>query len=221
MEASFSASIQALYPDKFDVDEEEEYDLEDIPVLNLGAESVAPTPPPEPSYGYFPATLAPALSLREPRSRSPLITSLDQECGICLKQAYQPSKVQCCGKIFCDDHLHEHLQRTSNRCPSCGSHCDFVSVVPPGGSSRQHQRDSESSDTSYNSRTSSPERVSDVNADSEDPESEKSDSPYSLSTMMLLQRKTSSTIDPELAGGVVGKVLSIVALTLVFYVLFN
>ncbi|KIK55781.1 hypothetical protein GYMLUDRAFT_248376 [Collybiopsis luxurians FD-317 M1] len=210
-----SISIQDLYPEKFDVGSDDEYDLADEPSLNLGAESIAPTPPPEPSdNSNFPTTFAPTPS----RLRSPLSVSSSHQCGICSKQPFRPSQTTCCGRTFCDDHLRQQLKTSSHQCPSCGSTpCTFTSgssAVPNSPSSLRQTiyRNSDiSSSTSPSTATETPTQILPPPF-------------HNSSHSALSQRKTLTTIDPELAGlagGMMGKVLSIVALTLVFYVLFN
>ncbi|KAJ3764399.1 hypothetical protein EV360DRAFT_77503 [Lentinula raphanica] len=59
----------------------------------------------------------------------------DRDCGICFDPAVRPSRTKCCGKLFCEEHLHDWLNGSSNRCPDCASNCnpvtDTISLAPP------------------------------------------------------------------------------------------
>ncbi|KAJ3880423.1 hypothetical protein F5051DRAFT_400095 [Lentinula edodes] len=210
-------SIQDLYPDKFDVDDDE-YDAEDDFALNLGAESVAPTPPPEPSN--FPNAFLPATSMKRQRSHLQ-IRSSHPDCAICLQPAIRPFLTSCCEKVLCDEHLQYQLH-TSHACLSCGSPYLVTSPTTISSLHMVSQKDSDSCDDSSNSHMSFDcDASASIGSESDSAE----ETPSSSHTRYtLLPNPVSTTVDPELAGlagGVLGKVLSIVALTLVFYVLFN
>ncbi|GAW09727.1 hypothetical protein F5879DRAFT_979572 [Lentinula edodes] len=210
-------SIQDLYPDKFDVDDDE-YDAEDDFALNLGAESVAPTPPPEPSN--FPNAFLPATSMKRQRSHLQ-IRSSHTDCAICLQPAIRPFLTSCCEKVLCDEHLQYQLH-TSHACLSCGSPYLVTSPTTISSLHVVSQKDSDSCDDSSNSHMSFDcDASASIGSESDSAE----ETPSSSHTRYtLLPNPVSTTVDPELAGlagGVLGKVLSIVALTLVFYVLFN
>ncbi|KAJ3715195.1 hypothetical protein C8R42DRAFT_726125 [Lentinula raphanica] len=73
-----------------------------------------------------------------PRSTKPNAFSNrfnDRDCGICFDSAVRPSRTKCCGKIFCEEHLHDWLYGSSNHCPACASKCylatDTISLAPP------------------------------------------------------------------------------------------
>ncbi|KAJ4490085.1 hypothetical protein J3R30DRAFT_3418936 [Lentinula aciculospora] len=59
----------------------------------------------------------------------------DRDCGICFDPAVRPSRTKCCGKMFCEDHLHDWLNGSSNSCPVCASNCHpqtgTISLAPP------------------------------------------------------------------------------------------
>ncbi|KAH7867627.1 uncharacterized protein C8R40DRAFT_1075462 [Lentinula edodes] len=44
--------------------------------------------------------------------------NFDRDCGICFDPAVRPSRTKCCGKVFCEEHLHDWLHGSSNRCPA-------------------------------------------------------------------------------------------------------
>jgi len=55
-----------------------------------------------------------------------------QECGICLEPAATPCKMRCCGTLYCFDHLSDWLYGSSSsdsRCPSCSTPTN--STTPP------------------------------------------------------------------------------------------
>lgn len=86
------------------------------------------------------------------------------------------------------------------------------------------QKDSDSCDDSSYSHTSFDCEASASIGSESDSAEETPSSSSSHTRYTLLPNPASTTVDPELAGlagGVLGKVLSIVALTLVFYVLSN
>ncbi|KAF5388616.1 hypothetical protein D9757_004832 [Collybiopsis confluens] len=205
---SLSVSIQDLYPDKFSVESDDEYD--DSP-LNLGAESMAPTPPPEPlDSSYFPTTFLPPKSLKPRKSRSLLSPSPRALCALCSKQAVRPARTTCCQNIFCEEHIRQRLDNTSKRCPSCSSDYSFAPVSSTVSSLRQQsRRESDSSDESSRERDTSVSTMSE------------SDTPESPLQLRSFQRSIIDSDVAGLAGGMMGRVLSIVALTLVFYVLFS
>ncbi|KAE9407526.1 hypothetical protein BT96DRAFT_105331 [Gymnopus androsaceus JB14] len=135
--------------------------------------------------------------------------------------AVEPSQTRCCGRIFCQDHLQNWLNTTSDHCPSCGSYCSTDTVIfPPSASPNMPYAAAPSS--LRNASQADPDSFSassDSSDDSDSAEGRTSDHNHLLSAFSLIKNTASSTMDPELAGGVLGKVLSIVALTLVFYVL--
>ncbi|KAJ3787390.1 hypothetical protein GGU10DRAFT_147923 [Lentinula aff. detonsa] len=59
----------------------------------------------------------------------------DRDCGICFDPAVRPSRTKCCGKMFCEEHLHDWLNGSSNHCPVCASKCHpatgTISLAPP------------------------------------------------------------------------------------------
>ncbi|KAJ3897828.1 hypothetical protein F5879DRAFT_694327 [Lentinula edodes] len=61
--------------------------------------------------------------------------NFDRDCGICFDPAVRPSRTKCCGKVFCEEHLHDWLHGSSNRCPACASECHpqtgTISLAPP------------------------------------------------------------------------------------------
>ncbi|KAJ4495921.1 hypothetical protein C8J55DRAFT_495267 [Lentinula edodes] len=61
--------------------------------------------------------------------------NFDRDCGICFDPAVRPSRTKCCGKVFCEEHLHDWLNGSSNRCPACASECHpqtgTISLAPP------------------------------------------------------------------------------------------
>ncbi|KAJ4490089.1 hypothetical protein J3R30DRAFT_3693603 [Lentinula aciculospora] len=61
--------------------------------------------------------------------------NFDRDCGICFDPAVRPSRTKCCGKIFCEDHLHDWLKGSLNCCPVCSSNCHpqagTISLAPP------------------------------------------------------------------------------------------
>ncbi|KAF9073479.1 hypothetical protein BDP27DRAFT_1444836 [Rhodocollybia butyracea] len=189
-----SISIEDLYPDKFDVDEsEDEYEYE--PVLNLGAESIAPTPPPEPSDdgSHFPATFALPASLSRRKSRSLLRGS--------------QSETQCCGRRITD-----RLDTISNPCPFCGSH-DAVAISATSSSfsaGPSHLRlttnvSPQDSESSHDSCSSSTERDSYTDSEPDLTQDTAQDhQPRSLASSAFATFRNSSSMDPELAR-VLGK----------------
>ncbi|KAJ4466230.1 hypothetical protein J3R30DRAFT_3588532 [Lentinula aciculospora] len=200
MQSEVSISIEDLYPDKFDVDDDENGLEEDF---------------------NYPNTF---LALRKQRSRSRL-RNLSSVCSLCGQSALRPFRMTCCRKVLCAEHLQDRLDASSSLCPSCGSRCSADIVISPSSLTLpsslrvSSQRDSDSSGKSSNtnSRTSSVDRDVYAYVDS------KSDCAEGT-VYTPIRDTTSSALDPELAGlaeGVLGKVLSIVALTLVFYVLLN
>ncbi|KAJ3810238.1 hypothetical protein F5876DRAFT_76957 [Lentinula aff. lateritia] len=61
--------------------------------------------------------------------------NFDRDCGICFDPAVRPSRTRCCGKMFCEEHLHDWLNGSLNRCPACASECHpqtgTISLAPP------------------------------------------------------------------------------------------
>ncbi|KAJ3998356.1 hypothetical protein F5050DRAFT_1745123 [Lentinula boryana] len=73
-----------------------------------------------------------------PKSTKPNASSQsyhDRDCGICFDPAVRPSRTKCCGKMFCEEHLHDWLNGSSNHCPVCASKCHpatgTISLAPP------------------------------------------------------------------------------------------
>jgi len=76
----------------------------------------------------------------------------DRVCAICLDLAQTPFKTQCCGKLFCNEHLCDWLNGSSNRCPSCAAcrHPDagIISLVSPASPTSFYQTTSYRDDNS-------------------------------------------------------------------------
>ncbi|KAE9406997.1 hypothetical protein BT96DRAFT_172108 [Gymnopus androsaceus JB14] len=101
-------SIQDLYPDKFDCDDEPQQDFEqcDFPALNLGTESLACTPNAATAWtlGGLRRARSRTISTQAQRRQA---ASADRDCAICFDLAKRPAKTRCCGKLFCQDHLRD------------------------------------------------------------------------------------------------------------------
>jgi len=143
-------NLNLLYPDRYDCDEDLEQS--DFPGLNLGTESLAATP----KYGSL-ARQRSLDSQRLKKAKAKQIT-VDRECIICFDLAMRPSRTRCCGKLFCEDHLHDWLSRSSNRCPSCGTYCDpetgVVSLAAPTSPTWLSQHTSHTTTTTLRKRNS-------------------------------------------------------------------
>jgi len=52
----------------------------------------------------------------------------DRDCGICFEAAVAPCRMVCCGNVFCLNHISDWLYGSSSdgRCPSCKKFCSFV-----------------------------------------------------------------------------------------------
>jgi len=57
---------------------------------------------------------------------------VDRDCGICFEVAVVPCRMICCGDVFCLNHISDWLYGSSSdgRCPSCKQLCSFVQDVP-------------------------------------------------------------------------------------------
>jgi len=57
---------------------------------------------------------------------------VDRDCGICFEVAITPCRMVCCGNVFCLNHISDWLYGSSSdgRCPSCKEMCTFVQEVP-------------------------------------------------------------------------------------------
>ncbi|KAJ3913283.1 hypothetical protein F5877DRAFT_83960 [Lentinula edodes] len=114
----------------------EDFEPCDFPSLNLGTESLAGTP--KDASGW---TLAP---VSRTRSSSTLTNdgrklkrasvnarqaSIDRDCMICFHLAQRPSRTKCCGKLFCEAHIHDWLAGSSNQCPSCSAYCHPETII--------------------------------------------------------------------------------------------
>ncbi|KAJ3965543.1 hypothetical protein EV361DRAFT_938667 [Lentinula raphanica] len=149
-------SIQDLFPDRFYDSDEEIEDLEesDFPALNLGTESLAATPR-DATFGLGMSSLSRKRSLSRLSSEGRIFkqsntrrADVDMTCMICFHPPQRPSRTKCCGKLFCEDHLHDWLDKSSNQCPSCSAYCHpnthVISLAPPASptaSSPQNIRD--------------------------------------------------------------------------------
>ncbi|KAJ4468756.1 hypothetical protein J3R30DRAFT_3826654 [Lentinula aciculospora] len=120
---------------------EEDIEQCDFPALNLGTESLASTPKVSPTMlsmapGSRPRSLSmQSMERQRLKQANARRTGLDRDCMICFYVAQRPSRTKCCGKLFCETHLHDWLAGSSNRCPSCSAYChpktDVLSLASP------------------------------------------------------------------------------------------
>ncbi|KAJ7263454.1 hypothetical protein C8J57DRAFT_1333540 [Mycena rebaudengoi] len=111
--------------------------------LNLGAESEANTPLPDPTPDSGPlllraATLAAAKEKQRSaaymRGRFKVAERARREalrdCGICEEPAVIPVRTQCCRALFCKEHIDSwlHGPASTGLCPACEAPC----VLPTG-----------------------------------------------------------------------------------------
>ncbi|KAJ7440205.1 hypothetical protein B0H11DRAFT_2099993 [Mycena galericulata] len=56
----------------------------------------------------------------------------ERDCGICEEPATEPVRTQCCGALFCREHIHDWIYgpSASDICPACNALC----VLPPSDS---------------------------------------------------------------------------------------
>ncbi|KAL0961163.1 hypothetical protein HGRIS_006135 [Hohenbuehelia grisea] len=179
--------------------------------------------------------------------------SVDRDCGICFEIAVVPCRTQCCGKLFCLEHLSEWLHGSSSdgRCPSCKRRCalgiNTISLASPSIPSTPpwpivDQGFATMTDPQPMRELSLAhllplKRVSDSSR-SASPSSSSSSADLSLSTSaseeeprprVMRARSShgqgqsflSALTNPEFMGGAAERILSLVGLTLLFYVLLS
>ncbi|KAK0487888.1 hypothetical protein IW261DRAFT_653909 [Armillaria novae-zelandiae] len=186
--------------------------------LNLGAETPGEMTPSISSYAFAwerPGSRTPVRrrslsSLR--RSSKPRRDVVDRDCGICFESAVVPCRTLCCSKLFCLEHIADwlHGSRSDGRCPSCKTRCtlkkDTILLPVP----HLHSPIPPTPPPSLRLRPRSPSTSGSETSDVGSEESEDSpdvDHGYHTDTLDLSGTKVAS------------KILSIVGLTLVFYVL--
>ncbi|EEB89184.1 hypothetical protein MPER_12744 [Moniliophthora perniciosa FA553] len=68
-------------------------------------------------------------SFGEKTQQRPLIIDEveDTDCGICFMNSVSPYRMECCGKFFCYEHIHDWLNgpASDNRCPECRAPCSL------------------------------------------------------------------------------------------------
>ncbi|KAF8644366.1 hypothetical protein AX16_005929 [Volvariella volvacea WC 439] len=143
--AHFQDDIPDRFSDDDSIDETPEYDL------NLGAESpmddepfgrsyACPSPHPWAKLGAVAqprqSTWTSSLSGQR-KSLGARRTVADRDCGICFEVAVSPTRVLCCGKLFCGEHISDWLSGSASngRCPCCEAPCSLerntMSLAPP------------------------------------------------------------------------------------------
>ncbi|KAJ3847542.1 hypothetical protein EV368DRAFT_69018 [Lentinula lateritia] len=98
----------------------EDFEHCDFPSLNLGTESLAGTP--KDASGW---TLAPVSRTRS----SSTLTNDGRKLKRSFHLAQRPSRTKCCGKLFCEAHIHDWLAGSSNQCPSCSAYCHPETII--------------------------------------------------------------------------------------------
>ncbi|KAJ3729652.1 hypothetical protein C8R42DRAFT_171749 [Lentinula raphanica] len=91
----------------------EDLEESDFPALNLGTESLAATPR-DATFGLGMSSLSRKRSLSRLSSEGRIFkqsntrrADVDMTCMICFHPPQRPSRTKCCGKLFCEDHLHD------------------------------------------------------------------------------------------------------------------
>ncbi|KIK70119.1 hypothetical protein GYMLUDRAFT_236546 [Collybiopsis luxurians FD-317 M1] len=172
----------------------EDIEQYDFPGLNLGTESLAATPKYVPgsktwTLGSISRSRLQSLEGRRSKQEARKV-GVDRDCMICYDIALRPARTQCCGKLFCEAHLHDWLAGSSNRCPWCSAYCHpdtgVISLASPASPTSPSQRTRPSlllkGETTTRSRSSSSSSSfsSRSNSSSMDPNSEQDDNDRSL-----------------------------------------
>jgi hypothetical protein len=65
---------------------------------------------------------------RKNMKRREVSSVVDRDCGICFEDAVRPCKMICCGKLFCLEHISDWLYGSSSDgcCPACKTPCSLV-----------------------------------------------------------------------------------------------
>jgi len=93
-----------------------------------------------------------SFSEKRKSQRRPVVKDLfdDMDCGICFEMAVSPCRMVCCGNVFCLNHISDWLYGSSSdgRCPSCKERCSLVQEIssthPADGKCIDHVKKSSS-----------------------------------------------------------------------------
>ncbi|KAF8887103.1 hypothetical protein BD779DRAFT_1528158 [Infundibulicybe gibba] len=126
------------YPDHFSSSSSDSIDEVPEYALNLGVESPASVSP-SPSSQDIPRDPWTTKPTTKRKSRDlKRSTGVDRDCGICFELAVSPCRTKCCGALFCAQHIAEWLSGAASDgcCPACASPCaldtqHMLSLAPP------------------------------------------------------------------------------------------
>ncbi|TRM64123.1 hypothetical protein BD626DRAFT_493853 [Schizophyllum amplum] len=193
----------------------------------------APSPAPE-VYGDVwarrdtkEANLAGSIRRRRQSAFKAKITR-ETDCGICFEDATMPCRTLCCGALFCMDHIAEwlHGDESESRCPSCGAICSLSTSLarepglhlpipqpPPPYPTPLPPSSGASSEASSDSDHSDHDQTGPGFSEGDDEASPvRRASPKTLSAAVR---------EPDFAANMAGKLLSIAALLIFYYVILS
>ncbi|KAL1744424.1 hypothetical protein HDZ31DRAFT_38631 [Schizophyllum fasciatum] len=154
----------------------------------------------------------------------------DMDCGICFEDATMPCRTLCCGSVFCMEHiadwLHGNDGGADSRCPSCGAVCSLsTSLAREPGLHVPIPHPPPPYPTPLHTSPLSPSPPSESSLSSDHDQSGPgfSDGDTEASPVRHAPPKTLSAAvrEPDFAANMVGKLLSIAALIIFYYVILN
>ncbi|KAL1690304.1 hypothetical protein GGG16DRAFT_125796 [Schizophyllum commune] len=175
-------------------------------------------------------------SIRRRRSPTPSklgrrVASRDTDCGICFEDATMPCRTLCCGSTFCVQHIADwlHGDDADSRCPSCGAVCAVsTSLARDPGLHLPIPNPPPPYLTPLHTSPLPPSPPSDADSSSESDHDQSGPgfSDGDTTDGSPVRRSPPKTLsaafrEPDFAANMVGKLLSIAALIIFYYVILN